>query len=126
MTAHVVGAAVILSGDALWWLRYALRAVERERRRNGAGMPAELVTVTRHIDTAIALTPAPSPPRHDDDAAAGDEEHQEWIDSATAATILRRSRRTTQRLAPQLGARRLAGRLMFDRAAVEAHSKEHQ
>ena len=117
MTARPLGPAVLVDGDTLATLRYAVAVAVREKRRNGTA-PGPLLDQLDHA-TAQALETAR---RHDDtpDPPQGPPFDQ-WVDTAEAARRLGCTIRTAQRLAPRLDGRRIGGIWLIDPQALTEH-----
>ncbi len=117
MTGLAFGA--VLSPE---WLELAVRdaaLAARTRRANG------LAETSAHREYAEALTAALASTRQCDSAAP--EPAQTYpvtiptVTTGQAAALLNRSVRTIQRLAPQLGGKRVAGRWLLDDDALREH-----
>ena len=122
MTARALGPAVLIDGDTLAALRYAVAVAVREKRRAGMA-PGPLLD---QLDRAAAHALAASQ-RHDDTQIPPDEQpSDQWLDSGTVAQRLGVSRRTAQRLAPQLGGRRVGGVWMVDPLALTEHQADRE
>lgn len=103
---------VLLTGDAITALRYAIRVAIASRRRNGLPVPASLAELAAATSEPGQSDSEPAPTQHDS---------SDLIDIMEAATMLGCSNRQARRLAPQLGGRIVAGRWLLDRAAVTEH-----
>lgn len=104
--------AVILTGDALPLVAYAVDTTQRARARNGLPPLASL-------DALRALV---APVGHADTADDADG-YPELVTTREAAELLHRSVRTVRRLAPGLGGRLVGGRLLLDRQAIIEHQQ---
>lgn len=122
MTARPLGPAILVDGDTLPTLRWAVAVAVREKRRNGT-RPGPVLAALDHA-AAQAMTaarladiPEPAPRPHSD----------QWLTTEQVADRLGISRRQAQRLAGTLDARRVGQTLMFDPDTVHeyATSKEH-
>ena len=111
MVAIIPAGAVVFGPDDLPLLAYLVRTTEHARRRNALPRLAALDAL------AVALN------RHDDrpEDAGGHPETVDMISTDDAARLLGCSTRTCQRLAPQLGGRRVGRSWLLDRAAVLEH-----
>ena len=123
MTARPLGPAVLIDGDTLPTLRWAVAVAVREKRRNGT-RPGPILAALDHA-AAQAMTaarladiPEPAPRPHSD----------QWLTTGQVAQRLGISRRQAQRLAGTLDARRVGQTLMFDPDSVHEYAthKEHQ
>lgn len=111
MTAYrLPPGAVLLDGDDLEVVAYAVSVTQAARRRNG--LPPS------HRLAALALLLAA---RGQEDSPAEPVGDADYMDTNEAATLLGCSPRTARRLAPKLGGRMVAGRLLLDRVAVTEH-----
>lgn len=117
MTARALGPAVLVDGDTLPTLRYAVAVAVREKRRAGMA-PGPLLD---QLDQAAAhaLTSA----RRHDDAPVPPQgpPSDQWIDTAEVARRLGCTPRTAQRLAPRLDGRKVAGVWLVDPQALTEH-----
>ena len=102
--------AVVLTGDALALVAYAVDTTQRARARNGLPPLAGLVSL-RALVTPAGHGDNPSDP----------EGEPELVTTREAAELLRCSERTARRLAPKLGGRNIGGRWLLDRHAVAEH-----
>ena len=117
----VAGGAVVLTGE---WLEAALQAVliaKRGRTLNG------LPNSATHLELAKAFTTAMSAARQCDVAAPEPLQHypqqQPTVTIRDAAQQLNLSHRQTQRLAPKLAGKLIAGRWLLDQDAINEHKK---
>jgi hypothetical protein len=109
------GPAVVLTGPWLAVARQAVHAATLARRRNGHPENPE------HQALLDAITLAMSRNGHPPQPVAAPLIPPEQLTVQEAAAMLSKSRRQVQRLAPRLGGRRVAGRWVLDRRAVEDH-----
>lgn len=121
MTARALGPAVLIDGDTLPTLRWAVAVAVREKRRNGASPGPILAALDQAAAQAMTATrqrdlPAPDPATYSD----------QWFTAGQVADRLGISRRHAQRLAATLNARRVGRQLLFDPDTVHeyAHRKE--
>lgn len=123
MPARPLGPAVLVDGDTLATLRWAVAVAVREKRRNGT-RPGPILAALDHA-AAQAMTaarqadiPAPAARPHSD----------QWLTTEQVADRLGCSQRHAQRLAATLDARRAGQQLLFDPDTVHeyATSKETQ
>lgn len=107
--------AVLLSGDAVRLLAYAVATAQASRRRNGLPPVAALDALARDVLAASASghTDGPDEPADEPD----------YMTTAEAAQELHTSTRTVRRHAAQLGGRKVGGTWMVDRLAVDEHKK---
>jgi hypothetical protein len=111
------GPAVVLTGP---WLAVARQAVHNAiiaRRRNGLPVSGDYAAL------ADALAAAMSRPRQCDTDTQAPQAVSEPDEMTVeeAMTVLGKSRRSVQRMAPRLGGRMIGGRWILDRRAVEEH-----
>lgn len=112
------GPAVVLSGRWLAVVRQAVFAANVARRRNGLPDSRDYAAVLGSIAAAM------SPVGHnvvDSGVVAAVSIPPEELTVEEAAGMLARSHRQVQRMAPKLGGRRIGGRWLLDRRAVEEH-----
>lgn len=122
MTARALGPAVLIDGDTLAALRYAVAVAIREKRRNGSA-PGPLLDQLDHAAAAALVASK----RHDDTPIPPDEQpSDQWIDTDTAAARLGVSRRSAQRIAPQLGGRRVGRAWLIDPLALTEHLADRE
>ncbi|WMM73012.1 helix-turn-helix domain-containing protein [Rhodococcus pyridinivorans] len=114
MSAQHLDGAILLTGDSITALRYALRVAIAARHRNGYPVPAELAGLA----AAVA-----EPGRTDTEPKRAQHTSEELIDIQEAANMLGCSHRQARRLAPHLDGRLHAGRWLIPRAAVTEHLK---
>jgi len=100
---------LLLTGDAVQALAYAVTVAQRARQRNG-------LPPSRGLAALLAATGQPDTP-----PTPTLETEPDWITTEEAAHMLGCSNRQTRRLAPQLGGRLTAGRWLLDRHAVTEH-----
>ncbi len=107
---------VLLTGDAVDALAYAVAVTQRARQRNGLppsrALTALAMAATGHADNNI------QPQEHD--------EPHDLMTTEEAAHMLGCSNRQARRLAPQLGGRLTGGRWLLDRQAVTEHQEGTQ
>lgn len=108
--ARLPEGAVIVFGDDVELLAYAIRATQVERRRNGLASSPRL----EHL--AALLTPPGRPDTPDNDV----QEH-DWVSTEDAAELLGISPRTARRRATEFDGRLIGGRWMLDRDAIREH-----
>lgn len=114
----LTGPAVVLNGRWLAVARHALHVATLARRRNGLPQSRDYAAL------AAALTAAMSRSRQCVTVGLPDESPLMEPDELTveeAMTLLGKSRRSVQRLAPRLGGRLIGGRWVLDRRAVDEH-----
>lgn len=102
---------LLLTGDAVHALAYAVHVAQRARARNGlppSRALAALASAAGQQDTQ----PAPQP-----------DTEPEWITTEEAAQMLGISNRQARRLAPALGGRLTGGRWLLDHRAVTEHQE---
>jgi len=104
--------ALLLTGDSITAVRYAVRVAIAARHRNGLRVPASLAELAAAVTDPGRTDTEPEPAQHD---------HTEMIDTREAARMLGCSNRQARRLAPLLGGRIHAGRWLLDRDAVTEH-----
>ena len=117
MIARVPAGALVVAGEDLDLLRYAVERAQWARARNGLSpsqrldsLAALIETVAANGHTDIATEPA-------DEAGTS-----AWLmDMPEVARLLGCSIRHARRLAPKLGGRKIAGRWLADRLAVAEH-----
>ncbi|WP_156665586.1 helix-turn-helix domain-containing protein [Rhodococcus phenolicus] len=124
-----LGEAVLIRGEAL---PYVLRAVAGLNREILLGFGRELPPVAVDLDAALSAARTAAQTRQAAVATAGridghppvpaEDYEPGLIDAAEAASVLGRSRRTVYRLAATLDGRRIAGRWVFPRSAVDAYA----
>lgn len=127
------GAVLITTAPALAELRHTLALGARTReRRDGYPQSAGMRELLGLLSEAIAECEM-SRPRHGDVApvaALEDSEEMgtlEELSTAQASALLGVGRRQTQRLAGEIGGRKVpGGALVFHRGAVEAHAALRQ
>lgn len=105
---------LLLTGDAVDALAYAVQVAQRARRRNGLpasrALTALALAATGHADNET------HPPEHSEPHTT-----TEWITTEEAARMLGCSNRQARRLAPTLGGQLTGGRWLLDRQAVTEH-----
>lgn len=120
MTARPLGPAVLVDGESLATLRWAVAVAVREKRRNGT-RPGPLLD---QLDQAAAQALATAQ-RHDDTPPpTGGPPSDQWIDTAEIARRLGCTIRTAQRLAPRLDGRRIGGIWLVDPQALTEHTSK--
>jgi len=102
---------ILLTGDAVAALAYAVHVAQRARHRNG--LPPSRALAALAAATAPGQPDTPTSPDLDTD--------RDEITTEEAARMLHCSNRQARRLAPQLGGRLIAGRWLLDRRAVTEH-----
>ncbi|MFD6676062.1 hypothetical protein ACFWDA_17045 [Rhodococcus zopfii] len=112
MTTQRIDGALLLTGDSITAVRYAVRVALAARHRNG--LPAHPLLV--ELAAAVA-----DPGTTDTEPEPAQQDHTELIDTREAARMLGCSNRQARRLAPLLGGRIHAGRWLLDRDAVTEH-----
>lgn len=124
MTARALGPAVLIDGNTLPTLRYAVAVAVREKHRAGMA-PGPLLdqldqAAAHALESANRHTDAPIPP-------SGPPSDQ-WIDTAEVARRLGCTPRTAQRLAPRLDGRKIGGVWLVDPDTLNEYldGKEHQ
>lgn len=123
MPARALGPAVLIDGDTLPTLRWAVAVAVREKRRNGTRPGPILAALDQAATQAMTAT------RQDDlPAPAPDPHSTQWLTAGQVADRLGISRRHAQRLAATLDARRVGQTLLFDPDTVHEYAthKEHQ
>jgi len=111
---HLAPGIVLLTGDALTAVRYAVRVALAARHRNGYPVPRELA----ELAAAVA-----EPGTTDTEPTRAQHTSTELIDVQETARMLRCSQRQARRLAPQLDGQLHAGRWLIPRTAVTEHLK---
>ncbi len=112
------GPAVVLSGRWLAVARQAVHIATVARRRNGLPQSRDYSALLDSLTTAMsrsghnAIDPEP---------VAAPLVHPDELTVLEAATMLNKSKRQTQRMAPQLGGRLVGGRWLLDRRAILEH-----
>ena len=123
MPARALGPAVLIDGDTLPTLRWAVAVAVREKRRNGTRPGPILAALDQAAAQAMTAT------RQDDlPAPAPDPHSTQWLTAGQVADRLGISRRHAQRLAATLDARRVGQTLLFDPDTVHEYAtrkKEH-
>lgn len=107
--------AVLLTGEALEAVAYAVSTAQTARRRNGYPPMASLCRLSE------ALSPAGQADSPDEEIRDADH-----MTTEEAATVLGVSCRTVRRLAPGLGGHLVGGRWFLDRMAVAEHKRGMQ
>lgn len=111
MTAvRLPAGAVLLTGDALAAVRYAVTVAQRARARNGLPPSVALARL------AAVVSPAGHADAPDEPAGESD-----YVTTDEAAALLGFSARQIRRLAPGLGGHIIGGRWLLDRRAVTEH-----
>lgn len=105
--------AVVLAGEALDAVCYAVGVAQEARVRNG--LPR-----SRGLDQLAAIVAAPGHP----DSPEADLGEADRMTTTEAAQMLGCSARTVRRLAPGLGGRQCGGQWFVDRQAVTEHAAE--
>jgi hypothetical protein len=117
----VAGSAVILTGESVEAALQAVLIAARARTRNG------LPNSAAHLELAKAFTTAMSAARQCDVAEPEPLQHypqqQPTVTIRDAAQQLNLSYRQTQRLAPKLAGKLIAGRWLLDQDAIDEHKK---
>lgn len=117
MTARPLGPAVLVDGDTLATLRWAVAGAVREKRRNGTA-PGPLLAA---LDNAA--TQAMSAARQDDIPEPEPSPcSSQWITTKAVAQKLGISPRHAQRLARTLDAQRVGQVLLFDPDTVHEYA----
>lgn len=114
MSAQRIDGALLLTGDAITAVRYAVRVAIAARHRNGYPSDPRLTELAAAVSEPGTADTEPPPAQHDP---------HEWIDTREAANMLNISNRQARRLAPQLDGQLHAGRWLIPRAAVDEHLK---
>lgn len=102
--------ALLIAGDDLVVIGYAIGRAQAHRRRNG-------LPPSRDLDRLGAALAASGQTDSEPDAPG----QAETVTTRDAAALLGCSDRTARRLAPLLGGRRIGGVWQLDRAAVTEH-----
>ncbi|MFX1757245.1 helix-turn-helix domain-containing protein [Rhodococcus sp. As11] len=102
---------LLLTGDAVQALAYAVQVAQRARQRNGLPPSRALAAL------------ASAAGQQDTEPASALETEPEWITTEEAARMLGISDRQARRLAPRLGGRLTGGRWLLDRRAVTEHQE---
>lgn len=102
---------LLLTGDAVQALAYAVTVAQRARARNGLPPSRALVAL------------ASAAGQQDTQQAPALEDDTELITTEEAARMLNISNRQARRLAPALGGRLTGGRWLLDRRAVTEHQE---
>lgn len=102
---------LLLTGDAIGALAYAVAVTQRARARNGLPTSRALAALA----SAAGQADTQSAPELDTD--------EELITTEEAAQMLGISNRQARRRAPQLGGRLTGGRWLLDRRAVLEHQE---
>jgi hypothetical protein len=127
---EVLGPAVILRGAGLVELLYLAMAGARSRKHlNGVDINRETRVLLQSLTDAAVNGGWMASPRHDDGALEVIPSQSEVLDEISkkeAAVLLGLSHRQTQRLAFDIGARRVGGALVLDRGAVMAYAAERR
>lgn len=103
--------SLLLTGEDLALVGYAVTVAQRWRQRNGQPPVAGLA---RLADTLAAPGQSDTPEEHP--------REPEFMNTTATAAALGISERTARRLAPRLGGRLEGGRWLFDRLAVAEHA----
>ncbi|WP_277371063.1 helix-turn-helix domain-containing protein [Rhodococcus rhodochrous] len=111
---HLAPGVVLLTGEALTAMRYAVRVAIAARHRNGYTVPRELAELAAAVSETGTTDTEPTRAQHTS---------EELIDVQEVARMLGCSERQARRLAPQLDGRLHAGRWLIPRAAVTEHLK---
>ncbi|MDV2477840.1 helix-turn-helix domain-containing protein [Rhodococcus zopfii] len=106
--------ALLLTGDSITAVRYAVRVAIAARKRNGLPVPAPL--------TELAAVTA-EPGRTDTEPEPAQHHPHDMIDTREAAAILGCSNRQARRLAPGLDGQLIGGRWLIPRHAVTEHQE---
>lgn len=112
--ARVPEGSVLLTGEAVDALRYAVEKAQAWRRWQGLSRSARL-------DVLAAVTVAGQADTAEEPVVEAD-----YMTTEEAATVLGVSCRTARRLAPGLGGRVVGGRWFLDRLAVAEHKEGTQ
>lgn len=117
MTAQRLDDVLLLTGESIALVRYAVRVAVAARHRNGYPIDPRLAELAAAVaEPGTSDIPEPEPAQHDP---------QQWIDIQETAQMLGCSHRQARRLAPQLDGRIHAGRWLIPRAAVTQHLEGH-
>ncbi len=116
MTVRVPAGAVLLAGDDLDVVRWALELAQAHRRRNGLGPSRRVTELMRVLGTSADTSESPQT-----DISTNATEQPCRMTITEAAAVLGVTDRHTRRLAPRLGGERIGGRWLLDAAAVEEH-----
>lgn len=123
---HFAGSgAVLLQGAAVIDVLYLTALGVRDCRRDGLVRPRfdQLLATLAAAGREVRTSGHADVPEH---GGSSESEVLDGIGTAEAARMLGLSSRQVRRLATALGARRVAGSLVYDRGAVEAHRLERQ
>ncbi|KLL95861.1 hypothetical protein NJ76_21765 [Rhodococcus sp. IITR03] len=107
MSAQHLDGAVLLTGESIDAVRFAVRVTIAARHRNGQRVPREIACLARELSVFGHPATEPEPILDADN-----------ITTEEAANMLGISNRQARRLAPQLGGRLISGRWTLDRRAV--------
>lgn len=122
MTARALGPAVLVDGDSLETLRYAVAVAVRDRRHHGAKAGPLLTELHEAAGRAFL-----SARRQDDSPTPPHEQPcDQWLTTAQVAQRLGVSHRTAQRLAPKLDGRRIGGHWLVDPDALHEHQTQRK
>ncbi len=118
--ARVPHGALLIAGDDLALIAYAVRRAVRGRASDRLSPIPRLDALAEALAASAALTSPVAATGHADTAAhpTGDDGRMTTTD---VARMLGCSERTARRLAPGLGGRRIGGRWHLDAAAVAEH-----
>lgn len=117
---HRVGPSVLLSGDAARIVLESMLVAARSRTLSGLPITAAHRAIARELAAVV------SPNGQCDVAAERITEHVRMQPTVTVEEAARRiglSKRQTQRIAPKLGGRIVAGRWLLDEQAVREHEE---
>lgn len=114
MTTQRIDGALLLTGEHIDIVRYAVRVAVAARHRNGLPVPNALTELAGAVadpgqtDTPVERTQHP-------------ETQPDWVDTREAAQMLGCSYRQARRLAPRLDGQLTAGRWLIPRHAIAEH-----
>ena len=112
-----LGDALLIQGDAVEGLRFAVAVALAARKRNGLPVPVPLAELAAEL--AVGGQRDTTSKAHNDTEGR----QAEWIDTQEAARMLGCSKRQARRQAPLLGGHLAGGRWLLDRRAVIEHLK---
>lgn len=130
-----LGSAVVLQGQMLAELRWALAMGLQAMSKRDGYVPPSLYALQSELKRAIAARDIESGNHSDEgsgNAAKGNAENvaqltkREWIGSAEAASLLGLQPRQVRNLRDLLGGRKKGKALVFHRAAVEAEAERRK
>ncbi|MGW5289494.1 hypothetical protein [Rhodococcus pyridinivorans] len=116
MSVQRLDGVVLLSGDSIDAVRFAVRVTIAARQRNGQRVPPEITELARQL-AVYGQQDTASQTMNNAGVQA------DWISTQEVARMLDISNRQARRLAPQLGGTLHAGRWLIDRTAVTNYQK---